>query len=74
MFGLPRWASALINLIAKLVGDWDTRAREAQANRDLGASQHAQESRAAAENQEATAAEVAARAADGPDDPRDMRD
>ncbi len=73
MFALPWWASALITFLVRAANDWAARRRAEQALRDLGAATQANTSRAEAERQEAVAERAGAAAADGEDDPRDLR-
>lgn len=70
---LPWWASWLVNLIVRGVTKWAADKRAEQALRDLGAATQANAARAEAERQEAAAERAGTAAADGPDDPRDLR-
>lgn len=73
MISLPFWATALISFVVKLVTQWQANLRAEQALRDLGAATEANASTAAAEAAEATARAAGDAAAEGDDDPRDLR-
>ena len=73
MNGLPFWVSAIIGFLVKLVTQSIANRNAEQALRDLGAATQANASLTAAEAQEAKARTAGDAAADGPDDPRDLR-
>jgi hypothetical protein len=71
---LPWWASWLVSLVARLVGDWAQRAKANAALKDMGAAVQRADSLAEAQRQEEVARRAADAAKDGQDDPRDLRD
>ena len=73
MISLPLWASTLTSFGVKLVTRWLANQRAEQALRDLGAASQASASTAVAEAQEVKARAAGDAAADGLDDPRDLR-
>ena len=78
MFSLPALLSALLGLLARTFSDVIVKEvdslRHDQDQRDLGAARQANASTAAAEAAEAKARAAGDAAADGLDDPRDLRD